>query len=116
VPPGSGKDIIIKALKYLTQELARQNSGIGHLKVLLERENGPIKVSLPTLEEPGWEDKIPFLDEGELHLIINGRAELGANDLRDSLARALDQPGVQVSWIEGDAFHPRPPVPIYRFS
>lgn len=114
VAPGAGRNVLIQVLKHLQGELSERKFGIGHIKVFLECKGAPVKISIPTLEETGWEETVPFLAEGDIPLIINMRAEIDSSNLRECLASAVVQAGVEVLWLEGEVFHPRPPHPVYR--
>jgi hypothetical protein len=115
VPVGTGKKVIEQFVTTLSEKLAARKAGIGHLKFIIQGKHGQIKLSFPTLEEPGWKAHIPVLSGNKINLLVNARAELSPADLLSLLAQALDQPGVNVEFGKGDAFNPGIPKPTHRF-
>lgn len=116
VPDGGGRQVVKLMIERLAQGLAREKAGIGHLKFILRAGEVESKLSFPTLEEPGWEQRIPALPGSEVEILINARAELPAASLQGLLRQALEQPGVQVALGAGEAFHPKEPRPTHRYS
>jgi G3E family GTPase len=115
VPENTGKQVIEQAVRRLATSLTLRKAGIGHLKFFIEAKHGQIKLSFPTLEEPGWEKQIPRLLGKDIHLLVNARAELNADELRRLLTHALTLPGVKVSYGAGESFHPKEPKPTHRY-
>jgi hypothetical protein len=116
VPQGQGRMVIVTALERLAAALSARKAGIGHLKLILQAPDVHEKISLTTLEEPGWQDKIPAITGESLSLLINARVELPVEDLTRLMHQAFDQSGVKLIWEEGDAFHPKEPNPTHRFA
>ena len=116
VPPGGGQAVVTEIVRRIARALAGQSAGIGHLKFIIRAGGVEAKLSFPTLEEPGWESGIPVLPGTQVDLLVNARAELPASRLQDVLRQALDQPAVQVTFLAGEAFHPKEPRPTHRFS
>ena len=120
-PAGVGKERFVSAIHRLVDGLAERGAGIGHIKFLIRPESsGPdpleIKFSFPTLEEPGWEERIPDWDGERVNLLVNARAAMDARELSRLLAWALAGPDVQVIFKEGESFHPGAPKPTHRMA
>jgi hypothetical protein len=116
VPEGQGQAVVTELIERLARGLARQSAGIGHLKFILRAGAVESKLSFPTIEEPGWQSRIPVLPGTQVEVLVNARAELPAEDLQVLLRQALDQPAVQVEFLAGEAFHPKEPRPTHRYS
>lgn len=115
VPEGEGRAVIQNAVRRLLNALAERGAGIGHLKFIIRGEGAAeTKLSIPTLEEPGWEEKIPALAGSEVDLLVNARVELAVETLKELLRGALDQAGVRATFGAGEAFHPKEPRPTHR--
>ena len=113
---GSGQAVVTEMIERLARGLIRQSAGIGHLKFILRAGVVECKLSFPTIEEPGWQNRIPALPGQQVEVLVNARAELPAADLQALLRQALDQPGVLVEFLAGEAFHPKEPRPTHRYS
>ncbi len=116
VPAGSGRQHLVSAIRRLAGGLAEQGAGIGHLKFIIRAENAEVKLSIPTLEEPGWEAQIPPLEGSRVSLLVNARAEIGAQELARLLRQSLEAPGVRLELRAGEAFHPAEPRPTHRLA
>ena len=116
LPPGTGKPHLESALQQFAAALAGRGAAIGHIKCIIRSENVEVKLSLPTLEEPGWQDRIPHLSGDWVHLLVNARAQISASELSALLQAALQAPGVQVILKEGASFHPGAPKPTHRIG
>jgi Ni2+-binding GTPase involved in maturation of urease and hydrogenase len=116
VPEGTGKEVLAGCIRRLAAGLAERGAGIGHIKFIIRAENAETKLSIPTLEEPGWEESIPYLSGGWVNLLVNARAEIGAQELSDLLRQSLAVPDVRVEFQAGDAFHPGEPKPLHRIQ
>jgi hypothetical protein len=85
---------------------------------MIDTPNGGAKISLPSLEEPGWERDIPALRGGRASVLINARVQTAAEQLRGLVKAAIEhaatQSGATVSELNVDAFHPGFPRPTHR--
>lgn len=116
VPAGTGRAVVVRAIRTLTSLLAARRAGIGHLKMILQGDGAEVKLSIPTLEEPGWENQIPEFPGDQLRLLVNARVELDVQALRGLLVQAFDQPQVTARFGAGEAFHPQEPRPTHRMK
>jgi Ni2+-binding GTPase involved in maturation of urease and hydrogenase len=120
-PAGQGQILLKSAISSLLQSLADRKAGIGHLKFILQgagilADNHGVKLSFPTLEEPGWEDKIPQIKGSQATLLVNARVELPANELKELVHEKLRDSGMGYNVQNEMAFHPPQPNPTHRFS
>jgi hypothetical protein len=117
-PEGQGRQMLLAALSGFLAALAEREAGIGHLKCILEGEGVPgggVKLSFTTLEEPGWQERLPEIGGTQAGLLVNARVEMDAATLKDLLERALAGSGLEFSIQNGMAFHPPQPRPTHRF-
>ena len=118
LPAGQGRALVRQIITRVTAELAQRGAGIGHLKFIIQDGSpsgeGGAKVSIPTLEEPGWEEQIPDLPGGKVGLLVNARVEMPALDLRALLSQVLEKSGVKYQIQSESAFHPGQPNPTHR--
>jgi Ni2+-binding GTPase involved in maturation of urease and hydrogenase len=115
VPPGSGRQVAIDVVRSVLKELRERQVPVGHVKFLFDGGSRSCKVSLTTLDEPGWEERVSDLSGPKVHLLVNARVEMAAADLQALIEKALDASGWNPQAAIVDAFHPRRPVPTYRF-
>ncbi|MBE0698894.1 MAG: hypothetical protein IH586_18410 [Anaerolineaceae bacterium] len=119
-PENQGRALLRLALRRLLEDLAAQKAGIGHLKFILSgsgvmTEGSAMKISFPTLEEPGWEERIPEIHGTQAALLVNARVEMAAEALRTLVQSALVESGINLQLDDGMAFHPAEPKPTHRY-
>lgn len=112
VPAGQGRAVVQRVLADFAKAIKTQGAGIGHVKFIVAGE----KISLPTLEEPGWLERVPEIPGETVSLLVNARVEMGAKELRDLLRRVLDATGVPYEVENESAFHPGMPKPTHRLG
>jgi G3E family GTPase len=115
-----GRMLLRDAIRHILDELSARKAGIGHLKFILHgsgvwAEGNAVKLSFPTLEEPGWEEKIPEIHGTEASLLVNARVEMPAEALRELVQLALTESGIDLHENGGMAFHPKEPKPTHRY-
>ena len=117
-PPGWGRDTVIRFIEEVTQELESRRLPIGHVKFLVRSGGEVIKVSLVALSSHNWEDSIPELAPGEIHILVNARVEADSGMIRSIITRALGHTcsATGTMYHESDvaAFHPGFPRPAHR--
>lgn len=106
----SCRETLVALLRRVRESLG--DIPVGHLKIVLWNDAQSAKISFPTLDEPGWETSVPHFLAGQIRVMLNLRAESGADTLRNRVEKALK--GLPTDNIEVDAFHPRWPTPTYR--
>lgn len=118
LPTGQNAHALLTALlEDFLAELRAENAAIGHLKLLAQNEAGEgCKISLTTLEEPGWQRRIPEMRGGQLQLLVNARVEMEAERLNAVFFAALQRRGVKAQTMNNAYFHPAQPNPTHRTS
>lgn len=114
--PGAGSAALRGLISRLVADLSARRAGIGHLKFILQAAGTSTKLSFPSLEEPGWEARIPRIEGCEAALLVNARVELPAAELRALLHAALDASGMGYTIQSEEAFHPAQPNPTHRMG
>jgi len=120
VREGQGRPVVIAMIEQITAAIRAQNWGIGHLKFLARGEQGEAKISIPTLEEAGWQERMPSLRGRRIEVLINARVEAEAHALRELIQQSLEQTaqatGATLSESRVTFFHPDTPHPTHRIS
>jgi G3E family GTPase len=114
VPDGQGKRFVIEFVRLLVRELSVRQSGIGHLKFIIQTGDQETKLSITTLPEPGWENQIGQMPGSEVHLLINARVEIGAENLSQLVKECFERSGIVCQMEQEAAFHPGQPHPTHR--
>ena len=112
VPAGQGRAVIMDLLARFAGAIWASGAGIGHVKFIVSGE----KISLPTLEEPGWLERVPDIPGDLAVVLVNARVEIPAQDLRAMLRGILDATGFPYSVKHEAAFHPGQPKPTHRME
>jgi Ni2+-binding GTPase involved in maturation of urease and hydrogenase len=120
-PENQGRSLLRLALRRILDELSARKAGIGHLKFILHgsgvwTEGNAVKISFPSLEEPGWEERIPEIHGTQAGLLVNARVEIPAETLRSLIETAMVESGIDLQTGGGMAFHPGEPKPTHRFA
>ena len=112
----SGAADIRRVIESLTAAIQVRGAGIGHLKFWIQSEKNAIKLSIPTLEEPGWQRALVALPAGPVRLLTNARLEMDAAELHRMVEDVLNASGL--SWQAGSVefFHPAQPRPTHRLT
>jgi G3E family GTPase len=119
-PQGNLRQSIVALIRAIHSAIRTQNWPIGHVKFMIETSGDNVKVSLPSIEEPGWEEAIPVLKDSAANILINARVQAQADQLRAVVVTAIEQAVQQTnaSYEELDvaAFHPGFPRPTHRMN
>jgi Ni2+-binding GTPase involved in maturation of urease and hydrogenase len=115
VKDGNGRAAVIRILNHIVIALKKHNIPIGHLKFLLEWGDRHVKLSLTTLEQPGWLDDLPQLNGATIKLLINGRVQMDASLFKDLVDDAIKSNESESDARHSSAFHPSQPQPTHRF-
>ncbi|MCL5997082.1 MAG: CobW-like GTP-binding protein [Chloroflexi bacterium] len=111
---------IVALVTAIRSTILDQQLPIGHVKFLVETPSHGAKISLPSIEEPGWEQDIPALEGDNARVLINARVQTDAQALRTLVKAAIQQAastcGGSVTELEVDSFHPGFPRPTHRIS
>ncbi|MCS7060413.1 MAG: GTP-binding protein [Anaerolineae bacterium] len=122
VPDGDARRVTIAFIRAVAGLLQRRTIPIGHVKFLIHgaAPNGHVKISLPTLSEPNWEDAVPSLDGRQVGIMVNARVETTAAALQDLICKATKQAetetGATAHEANRSAFHPAFPTPTHRMN
>lgn len=112
------RTVVVDFFQHLLDLLVHNHVGIGHLKFILQCVGTPVKVSFTGIPETDWQSAIPFIPQGEVHVLVNARVETSAESLRQNLLEALHttQSEHTFTFREEDVafFHPGKPKPTYR--
>lgn len=112
VPAGQGRAVVVDLLARFAGAISSRGAGIGHVKFIVDGE----KISLPTLEEPGWLERVPDIPGDVAVVLVNARVEMPAQDLRRMLRAVLAATGFPYTVKHEAAFHPDPPKPTHRME
>jgi Ni2+-binding GTPase involved in maturation of urease and hydrogenase len=119
-PHGTLRQSILALIRAIHSAIRNQNWPIGHVKFMLETPSGSVKVSLPSIEEPGWEQSIPELEGDTADILINARVQSAAAQLRNVVHEAIAQTaqlaGANYQELDVAAFHPGFPHPTHRMQ
>jgi len=115
IKDGNGHNLIIETLNRIVSALKKQRIPIGHLKFLVEAGDVHAKLSLTTLEQPGWLDELPQFNAASIKLLINGRVQMDAIQFKVLVDGILNSNDLQPSISHSSAFHPGQPRPTYRY-
>ena len=114
-----GPDLSL-ALRQMVTEfvtgIGRTGHAIGHVKFLIVDGEKTTKLSLPSLDLPGWEQAIPPVQAEELRIVVNARVEMPAAELRGLFKQCLEVCGASFSEDGVRFFHPRQPIPEHRYA
>ena len=113
LPACRGSEDILRVIKSLLQAIRSAGAGIGHLKFVIQCGISHRKLSLPSLEEPGWQAGLSGLPAGPARLLINARLEMDASGLRELVETALVASGLEWRSTRVDAFRPGQPNPTH---
>ena len=114
------REAVGRLVRAVVAELSDESDAIGHVKFLIRDHLYDIKVS-HTAADPAAHDsllnelrQLERLSDCQLHVVVNARAQIGANHLQQILDRTVAIPDgrVSVALIRSTSFHPDPPQPI----
>jgi hypothetical protein len=104
--------MIIEMIRLLKES----NHAVGHLKFSAQSGDEAVKISFPTMEEEGWEARLPRFTGEEIRVIVNARVEMPAQELRELFKQCLARCG-GIFVEEGVSyFHPAQPNPTHRIG
>ena len=113
---GKVGDAVRGVIRSVLDKIKARGAGVGHIKFILTVDDIVVKLSFPTLDEPGWEQRVPDGSGGQAHLLVNARVEMNAQELSRLFHSALDEGGVDYVEDRVDYFHPRQPNPTHRIA
>ena len=108
-------EAVERVVVALVDGLTDKKAGIGHLKFIISGDGVEEKLSIPSLEEPGWRERFPMHLGLRASLLANARVEMEAQELRDLFTAALTACGAAVTESGVDYFNPGQPNPTHRY-
>lgn len=111
---GDAGEAVERVILALVAGLKARNAPIGHLKFILSGDRVEEKLSIPSLEEPGWRERFPLRLGRRARILANARVEMDAQELRDLFTEALAACGAEVAESRVDFFYPGQPNPTHR--
>ena len=106
------RQTVLAFMEALAQALGDGQVPVGHVKVLV----GGVKLSLVSAADTDWRKAVPDLAPGAFEMLVNARAETGAEQLREMVRAALRQTGAERLEFEEESFHPGFPSPTHRIA
>ena len=118
LPAGlDGRQTLQALIEEFLADLQAQPAAIGHVKFLARSSGGgSCKLSFPTLEENGWQARIPDLPGAQLSLLVNARVEMDAGRLQTLFEELLRHSGLDYHLQGSQSFHPAQPNPTHRVA
>jgi Ni2+-binding GTPase involved in maturation of urease and hydrogenase len=120
VPAGSVREAAALVITTIQAAIREKGAAIGHVKFLVSAGNARVKVSLPTLDQPGDLAGLSEVTVCEGTLLINARVEMEPDQLRDlvraAVAAATEKAGADGYVRKIDSFRPGYPNPTHRFT
>jgi Ni2+-binding GTPase involved in maturation of urease and hydrogenase len=118
VPQTQGRAFILNLIQAILEAVQQHKAPIGHIKFLIEDGTVEGKINITTLSGPNWQDSLPYFQGREIHLLINARVEMPAEQLYQLVKQVTAQcsldAGVPFAEKNSDFFHPGFPNPAHR--
>ena len=116
---GGARAAAVRLVRAVTAGVSREADATGHVKFLIRDHLHDVKVSHTAADEPpdtGTAADLRLIDrlsDRRLYVVVNARAQIGAERLQRLLDRAAAAPGggAALTVIRSAAFHPAPPNP-----
>ena len=116
---GSAREAAGRLVRTVVAEVNDRADAIGHVKFLIRDHLYDVKVSHTAADEAPDQallDDLRQLDrlsDHQLYVVVNARAEIGAERLQRILDRTIAAPvgGAKLAIIRSASFHPAPPPP-----
>ena len=117
---GGAREAAGRLVRAVVAEVSDEADAIGHVKFLIRDHRYDIKVSHTAADDAPDSAllaelrQLDRLSDRELYVVVNARAEIGAERLQRILEQAVAAPAcaASLSIIRTTAFHPDPPQPI----
>ena len=108
-----------RLVRAVAAEISDEADAIGHVKFLIRDHLYDVKVSQTATDEAPEQvllnelGQLDQLSDRQLYVVVNARAEIGAERLQKILKQAVAAPvgGTNLSIIRSVSFHPAPPQP-----
>ena len=118
-PGGCARAAVRRFVHAVVADITDRADAIGHVKFLVRDHLYDIKIGHTAADETPDRDlhdellKLDRLNDRQLYVLVNARAETGAKRLQRALERAIVAPvgRERLSIIRSASFHPAPPQP-----
>ena len=116
---GGAREAAGRLVRTVVAEVGDEADAIGHVKFLIRDHLYDLKVSHAAAEEAPEQTmlaelrQLDRLSDRQLYVVVNARAEIGAERMQRILEQAVAAPidGATLSIIRSASFHPVPPQP-----
>jgi G3E family GTPase len=112
--------LIVDLIQLIFNKIVSQRDTIGHLKLMITSGKEQIKISIPTIEQEGWQEDLLQHQGNEAKILINARVQSSPTELSEIIRMAIHEiskiPGVLISTSPADSFQPGFPNPTHRFN
>ena len=116
---GGAREAAGRLVRAVVAEVSDEADAVGHVKFLIRDHLYDVKVSLTAADESpeqallGELGQLERLSDRRLYVVVNARAEIGAERLQRILesAVATSAGGATLAIVRSAAFHPEPPQP-----
>lgn len=115
-PSGEGQAVLRTLIADICTELAKRQAAIGHMKFILRSIDGEKKISVTSLEEQGWEDRIPVIHGNRIQLLVNARVEMDASELYRLVQGVVGKMHLKSKEERVSFFQPARPNPTYHMD
>jgi len=113
-------ELSIEIIRSIHEAIKTLNAPIGHLKFFVSTPLSQLKISIPTIEQSGWNSGLSQLSGNQLSLLINARVQISPKSLKQivdgAIMRVANKPGVIIEVLRVDSFRPGIPNPTHRFT
>ena len=117
---GGARESARCVVRAVLAEVSDEADAIGHVKFLIRDHLYDVKIGLTAADEAPEQallDELGQLDrlsDRRLYVVVNARAEIGAERLQRILERAVAEPGdgTDLAILRSASFHPAAPQPI----
>jgi Ni2+-binding GTPase involved in maturation of urease and hydrogenase len=117
---GQARSVVISLVSAILAAIRREDLPIGHVKFMVQTAGVEAKISLPSIDEPGWETSVPVFAGTQIRLLINARVETSSDHLRvlvaETMRQAASETGSTCAESEVASFHPGFPRPTHRIA
>lgn len=119
---GAARRVVLAFIGAIANLIDAQRASIGHVKFMVHGSDSAqdVKISLPTLAEPDWQERVPAMAGNQVTVMVNARVETSAEALRELIGRAAQQAaaetGATLRESNVSAFHPAFPAPTHRIA
>ncbi len=118
VTQGNVFQVVIELIQKIHHEINRQQAAIGHLKFMIYSGDENVKISIPTIEQPGWQHELDCHQGTAAKVLINARVQMEPDPLRDLVSNTISamsvDPEIKIKTCNVESFKPGFPHPTHR--